>query len=109
MKVTYNWLKDFVDIKIPAQELADKLTMAGLEVVSLQKTGGDFILELEITSPDNPRKAIMGVGEVLWTRPAGTIRGSKDVNVFDTGVKFVNVNPVSLGRVYSYYNETQKA
>ncbi len=37
MKVTYNWLKDFVDIKIPAAKLAEKLTMAGLEVVSLEE------------------------------------------------------------------------
>ncbi len=50
VKVTYNWLKDFVDIKIPAPELADKLTMAGLEVVSLQEQAGDFIFEIEITS-----------------------------------------------------------
>ena len=29
MKVTYNWLKDFVDIDISAAELAQKLTSAG--------------------------------------------------------------------------------
>ena len=32
MKVTYNWLKDFVDIDIPARELADKLVSVGFEV-----------------------------------------------------------------------------
>ena len=32
MKISYNWLKDFVDINIPAQELADKLSVSGLEV-----------------------------------------------------------------------------
>lgn len=50
MKVTYNWLKDFVDIKVSPRELADKLTMAGLEVVSLEEKSGDFVLEIEITS-----------------------------------------------------------
>jgi phenylalanyl-tRNA synthetase beta chain len=50
MKITYNWLKDFVDIKISPRELADKLTMAGLEVVSLEEKSGDFVLEIEITS-----------------------------------------------------------
>ncbi|RKY87603.1 phenylalanine--tRNA ligase subunit beta, partial [candidate division KSB1 bacterium] len=32
MKVTYNWLKDFVDIPWSPEETAEKLTMAGLEV-----------------------------------------------------------------------------
>ena len=36
MKVTYNWLKDFVDIDVSAQELADKLTAAGFEVEDVE-------------------------------------------------------------------------
>ena len=32
MKVTYKWLKDFVDIDMPAEMLASKLTNAGMEV-----------------------------------------------------------------------------
>jgi phenylalanyl-tRNA synthetase beta chain len=36
MKIVYSWLKEFVDIDIPAQELADALTGAGLEVASVQ-------------------------------------------------------------------------
>ncbi|MFA5090274.1 MAG: phenylalanine--tRNA ligase subunit beta [Candidatus Omnitrophota bacterium] len=50
MKVTYNWLKDFLEISIPAEALADKMTMAGLEVTSLTCRGGDFVFEIEVTS-----------------------------------------------------------
>ena len=32
MKVSYNWIKDFVDIDIPAEELAEKLSLSGFEV-----------------------------------------------------------------------------
>ena len=32
MKVTYNWLKEFADIQISPEELADKLTKCGMEV-----------------------------------------------------------------------------
>lgn len=32
MKITYNWLKDFVDIDAPAEEVAEKLTNSGFEV-----------------------------------------------------------------------------
>ena len=35
MKVTYNWLKEFADINISAEELADKLTKCGMEVEEL--------------------------------------------------------------------------
>ncbi|MFA5320045.1 MAG: phenylalanine--tRNA ligase subunit beta [Candidatus Omnitrophota bacterium] len=50
MKFSYNWLKDFVDIKADAEALAQKLTMAGHEVGSVEPLDGDFILEAEITS-----------------------------------------------------------
>ena len=32
MKVSYNWLKDYVEIVLPPEELAERLTMVGLEV-----------------------------------------------------------------------------
>jgi phenylalanyl-tRNA synthetase beta chain len=32
MKIPYRWLKDYVDVQLSAQALADRLTMAGLEV-----------------------------------------------------------------------------
>jgi phenylalanyl-tRNA synthetase beta chain len=61
MKVTYNWLKNFVDIKTSPQELADKLTMAGLEVVALAKKDGDFVLEVEITSNRPDWLSVLGI------------------------------------------------
>jgi phenylalanyl-tRNA synthetase beta chain len=39
MIVTYNWLKEFVDIDAPPQELCHRLTMAGLEVDSIKELG----------------------------------------------------------------------
>jgi phenylalanyl-tRNA synthetase beta chain len=39
MKVPVNWLKDYVDITIPIDELAERLTLAGLEVASTDKIG----------------------------------------------------------------------
>jgi phenylalanyl-tRNA synthetase beta chain len=39
MKVTLNWLKEFVDIDLSPQELAHKLTHAGLEVESIEMVG----------------------------------------------------------------------
>jgi phenylalanyl-tRNA synthetase beta chain len=39
MKVTYNWLKEFVDFDLPPEDLADVLTMLGLEVEGMEKQG----------------------------------------------------------------------
>src|SRR3990167_10545 len=50
MRISYNWLKDYVDINMPAEKLADILTMAGLFVDSVEDKLGDTIMELEVTS-----------------------------------------------------------
>jgi len=42
MKVTYNWLKQYVSFDWPPEELAARLTMLGLEVEGVQKLGGEF-------------------------------------------------------------------
>ncbi len=39
MIVTYNWLKEFVDVDTSPEELCRRLTMAGLEVDSLKELG----------------------------------------------------------------------
>ena len=42
MKVTYNWLKEYVDFDSSPDELIEVLTMAGLEVESVEKVSGGF-------------------------------------------------------------------
>jgi phenylalanyl-tRNA synthetase beta chain len=40
VKVSLKWLRDYVDITVTSTELAGRLTMAGLEVGSIQAVGG---------------------------------------------------------------------
>ena len=42
MKISYNWLKQYVAVNLPAQETADRLTMAGMEVKGSQVIGGQW-------------------------------------------------------------------
>ncbi|HEY3862750.1 MAG TPA: phenylalanine--tRNA ligase subunit beta [Verrucomicrobiae bacterium] len=42
MKVTFNWLKQYVAFDWAPEELAARLTMLGMEVESMQKLGGQF-------------------------------------------------------------------
>ena len=50
MKVSYNWLKEFVDIPVGARELGCDLTMVGLNVESATAAGNDWILDVEVTT-----------------------------------------------------------
>jgi phenylalanyl-tRNA synthetase beta chain len=40
MKVSLKWLKEYIDLKLPASDLAKKLTLAGTEVAHIDVTGG---------------------------------------------------------------------
>jgi phenylalanyl-tRNA synthetase beta chain len=42
MKVTLNWLRQYVDFDGSPEELAERLTMLGLEVEGVQKLGGEL-------------------------------------------------------------------
>lgn len=42
MQISYNWLNDLLDIDASPEELAEQLTLAGLEVDSMTRTGTDF-------------------------------------------------------------------
>jgi len=50
MKISYNWLKEYIDIKEPPEKIADMLTKSGSEVKSSDAIeGGDHIMEIEVT------------------------------------------------------------
>ncbi len=51
MKVLTQWLRDFVTLKPPLENIADRLTMAGLEVKKMEPAAGkEMIFEVEITT-----------------------------------------------------------
>ncbi len=54
MKVPISWLKDYVDINLPLDELAHRLTLAGHEVSEIITTGGDWtnVVVGQITAVD---------------------------------------------------------
>jgi phenylalanyl-tRNA synthetase beta chain len=72
MRLSYNWLKDYVDVKLPPEKLAELLTMAGLCVDSIHKKGDDFVLEIEITSNRPDWLSYIGVA-----REVAAITGAK--------------------------------
>ena len=79
MKVSLKWLKDYVDITLPPKELAEKLTMAGLEVRAIEIVGGAWdnvvIGEVMAVNPhpnaDRLRLATVSVGTERITSVCG--------------------------------------
>lgn len=86
MKVTYNWLKDYVDLKIKPQELADKLTMAGIEVKSIESRDDDFVFEIEITSNRPDWLSVIGLAREV----AAITNSALKLNVFSGKPKVFN-------------------
>jgi phenylalanyl-tRNA synthetase beta chain len=77
MKVPLSWLKDYVDITMPPEELADALTMAGLEVEAIEyigKSWGDKIITAQI---ENLEK-VEGSDHLSYTR---INTGTQEINV----------------------------
>lgn len=61
MKISLQWLNDYVDHKLKADELVHRLTMAGLEVEEVLDAGHTKVLQMEIT-PNRPDcLSILGV------------------------------------------------
>ncbi|MGH9842934.1 MAG: phenylalanine--tRNA ligase subunit beta, partial [Blastocatellia bacterium] len=50
MKISYNWLSEFVETGLSPRDLAEKLTMAGLAVDAVEEYGDDHVLEFDLTS-----------------------------------------------------------
>jgi phenylalanyl-tRNA synthetase beta chain len=42
MKVTWNWLAEFVELNLPLERLAERLTLAGLEIESIEERGREL-------------------------------------------------------------------
>jgi phenylalanyl-tRNA synthetase beta chain len=85
MKITYNWLKDFVAITLAPRELAERLTMAGLEVVSIEEQRGDFIFEIEITSNRPDWLSVVGIAREVAALTNKTLKLSEPRPLLKTG------------------------
>lgn len=50
MNISYNWLKDLVEVDLSPQGLAAKLTGVGLAVEGIHEAGDDFVFDIDLTS-----------------------------------------------------------
>ncbi len=61
MKVPLEWLKNYVTIKLASKVLAERLTMAGLEVVAIHEPEGEPIFDIEVTPNRSDCLSMIGI------------------------------------------------
>lgn len=71
MNIPLSWLKDFVDVDLPLEELARVLTMCGLEV--------DEVKLLGLAGPDNDRHGFKFTG-LSWSADKFVVAEIREVN-----------------------------
>ena len=47
MKISLDWLKEYVDVDLPLKELIERMTMIGLVVEETEEKNGDVVLDVE--------------------------------------------------------------
>jgi phenylalanyl-tRNA synthetase beta chain len=67
MKISVNWLKEFVEIARAPRELKSDLTMIGLNTESVAQVGDDFVLDVEVTTNRPDCLSHYGVARELAT------------------------------------------
>ena len=54
MRLLVSWLRDFVDVTAPAEDIAEKVGLRGFEVASIERMdgsgGNDAVIDFEVTA-----------------------------------------------------------
>jgi len=94
MKVPVSWLKDYVDITMDIEELAERMTLAGLEVASIDHIGSQWdrerifvgeVLRVE-KHPNADRLTVVSV-EYGASEPMSVVTGAPNLKVGESGQK----------------------
>jgi len=65
MNISYNWLKDLIDIDLTAEETAAQLTRVGLAVDGIHPHADDFVIDIDLTSNRPDCLSHLGVAREL--------------------------------------------
>lgn len=61
MRVPIEWLKEYVDVQVSPEDLAHRLTMAGLEVEAIEHDEGEPVLNVKVTPNRGDCLSMVGV------------------------------------------------
>ena len=72
MKVPLSWLREYVEVTVEAERLAEALTLVGLAVEGIDTSGGDAVLDIDVTTNRVDCMNVYGVARevaVIYGRP----------------------------------------
>jgi len=68
MRLVLSWLREFVDVKASAEEIAEKIGLRGFEVASIEALdGGDAVIDFEITANRPDCLSVLGLAREVAT------------------------------------------
>ena len=67
MKLPLSWVRDFVDIDVPAAEIATVLALRGFEVAGIETVDGDAVIDVEVTANRPDCLSITGLAREIAT------------------------------------------
>ena len=68
MRLVLSWLREFVDVKASAEEIAEKIGLRGFEVASIESLGGgDAVIDFEITANRPDCLSVLGLAREVAT------------------------------------------
>jgi len=76
MRVAYKWLKEFVDVTAPAEEIASRLALAGTNIASVENGAHGPVFDAEITSNRPDCLGMLGIGRevsAIYRMPLKTV------------------------------------
>src|SRR3989338_2333195 len=74
MKITYNWLKEFVEFDLSPQELCKMLTMAGLETKVIESIDDDHVIEADLTPNRSDCHSVIGIAREVSALTGGRFK-----------------------------------
>jgi phenylalanyl-tRNA synthetase beta chain len=65
VKISYQWMKDYLDLSLPPEEIGRRLTLAGFEVENIDWTGNDAILEVNVSANRPDALSFLGLAREI--------------------------------------------
>lgn len=65
MKISLEWLQEYVELSVPPEEIGKKLSDLGFPIENIEKMGNDTILDVEITSNRGDCLSHIGIAREL--------------------------------------------
>ena len=96
MKISLNWLTDYVDVSMSAAALGDLLTHIGLNCDGIDETDSDVVFDLDVTSNRPDWLGHLGVARELAAATGKPLRNPKKLPALPTSGQAAELTSVEV-------------